>query len=418
MTATSSIAPVSVTLAVGLRAEVEKMITDDPKMFGIAKYLTSVELFWSHAVKTACAGHGFIFFNPDFWARIPEQSRITVMAHEVWHLILKHMERGEFCDPEDHNKAGDHVINNLLDGEGFTWEGLDPLKDPKYKGMSTEAVYEAIREEKKNKPESEPGGSLGKGDKKSDHPSKQTLEDLIKAAADTLAGDDHYNNVPNQIDKDKKDLDDLKESLGGETGYKHIELEITDRKVAIQDTTYEEIFKDYLIDPISGARRSFMRPNRRMHGRNKGTFQIPGRVARKVKSNRLAHLIYALDVSGSITQATAQQFHDSIRTIKDLLNPNLLTVLFWDTKIKLIKVFKDTEPYTRIEVDAGGCTCLDEVYAYAANRKIDAMVIFTDLAVTIPPKPKWHNIWLLPAHHRAQNVPKLEGDDVYIIPKQ
>lgn len=445
-----TIDPVTVTLATELRAEVEKMITDDPKMVGIARYLASVEIFWSTSIPTACAGNGFIFFNPEFYTKLPEDTRNTIMAHEVWHLILKHLARGIEFDPTDYNRAGDFVINIVLEDEGFSFDfgevDFVPCKDPKYRGMSTEEVYNDIRKERKKKKEEPPKDTKKKEpstdndgdnpkpndtdedqdqnqdkdqdeDKNQDHVSRSVIEDLVKAAADTIAGNDDYNNVPNQISKDKKDLKDLTESLGEDTGYTHIELEITDRKTAIRGKTYEEIFADYLIDPISGAKRSFMRPNRRQHGMSDSNFRLPGRVKRKTKSNRLAHLIYALDVSGSITKETAQTFHDSVRTIKELLNPNLLTVLFFDTEIKLVKTFTDQQPYGKITVEAGGCTKLDAVYAYAANRKIDAMVIFTDLAVTILPEPKWHTIWLVPEHHREANVVDLYGD-IHIIPKK
>lgn len=408
---------VSVTIATQLREEVEKMITDDPKMVGIAKYLNNVEIFWSDQISTACAGHGFIFFNPFWWEELPEQTRITVIAHEVWHLILKHLERGIGFDPEDYNGAGDHVINILLYNDGFTFEGWNCLMDFKYTGMSTEAVYDDIHAERKKDAEEpkEPTGSGGKG-QKSNYVPKSVIEDLVKAAADSQAGNDDYNNVPDQIKNDQAHLDDLKESLGRDTGYSHIELEITDREIAIEGATYEEIFKPYLIDPISGAKRSFMRPNRRQHGSN-DTFMLPGRVKRQTKTNRLAHLIYALDVSGSINDWTRQTFHDSVRTIKELLNPRLLTVLFFDTQIKLVRTFRDTEPYGKIEVSAGGCTSLDAVYKYASTKKPEAMVIFTDLAVTIPPEPTWHTIWLVPELHRVSTVNGLYGD-IYIIPKQ
>jgi len=401
--------PVSVTIATELRAEVEKMIQNDLKLEGIARYLASIEIFWSRSIPTACAGHGFIFFNPDWWLTIPEQSRITVIAHEVWHLILKHLERGVGYDPEDYNIAADHVINVLLELQGFTFEGTDPHKDHAYKDMSTEQVYDIVHKDKKNNPP--PSGS-----KPSNHVAKSTIEELVKAAANAKAGTDDYKNLDKHKEKDGKALDSLKISLGGETGYHHIKLEITNERVAIQGASYEEIFAPYLIDPISGAKRSFMRPNRRQHGM-KDVLRLPGRAKRKVKSNRLAHLIYALDVSGSINETTATTFHNSVRTIKELLNPNLLTVLFFDSKIKLIKTFKDTEPYTKIGVDAGGSTCLIDVYKYAANRKTEAMVIFTDLCVVIPPKPKWHTIWLVPERHKQSTAANIYGD-LYIIPNQ
>lgn len=421
---------VAVTIAIELRAEVEKMIKDDPKMVGIARYLASVEIFWSFNIPTACAGDGFIFFNPDFYNQLPEPTRNTIMAHEVWHMILKHLDRGMPFDPADYNKAGDHVINNVLEEEGFSFDfgdmDFEPYLDHKYKSMSTEEVYNDIREEKKNNPPPPPGKSEDKdedgnipaaGTSQPKHVPRSVIEDLIKAASDAVAENDNYNNVPKQQEKNEKALEDLNIPMGSNTGYSHIKLEATNRKIAIKDSTYEKIFVKYLIDPISGAKRSFMRPNRRMHGIENPVFTLPGRVKRKHKSNRLAHLIYAMDVSGSITSEIRQQFHDSVRTIKELLNPNLLTVLFWDTEIKLIKTFKDNQPYGKISIEAGGCTNLDAVFAYAANRKTQAMVIFTDLAVTIPPEPKWHTIWLVPEKHRQSNVNNLYGD-VYIIPKQ
>ncbi len=412
---------VSVEIATELRAEVEKMILDDPKMLGIARYLASVEVFWSYDIETACAGHGFIFFNPDFYAQLPLPTRNTIMAHEVWHLILKHLDRGEGHDPEDYNRAADHVINNLVEDEGFEFDftgvvmadgrGFEPVKDAIYKNMSTEEIYNIIHKERKKGNPPKPCNG-GKGNPK--HVPKSVIDDLVKAAADKIASNTDYNNVPDQIKADEERLEDLNIPTGKNSGYTHLMLEITGTHVAIAGSTYEEIFAEYLIDPISGARRSFMRPNRRMHGAS--GFQLPGRVVRKSKSNRLAHLIYALDVSGSITAEQAQQFHDSVATIKELLNPNLLTVIFWDTQIKLIKTFKDTEPYTKIQVQAGGCTCLKAVYKYIATRDPDAVVIFTDLAVNIPKEPKWHTIWLVPINHREATVPGLYGD-VYIIPK-
>ncbi len=420
---TSTPEPVSVEIAAELRSEVEKMIEDDPKMLGIARYLNNVEIFWSYNIETACAGHGFIFFNPDFYAQLPLPTRNTIMAHEVWHLILKHLERGKGHDPEDYNRAADHVINNLVEDEGFEFDftgvvmadgrGFEPVKDARFKNMSTEDIYNIIHKERKtgNPPKPCNGGKSVNPQ----HVPKSVIDDLVKAAADKIAGNDDYNNVPDQIDKDEQRLADLEIPTEKNSGHTHLMLEITGRHMAIAGSTYEKIFEEYLIDPISGARRSFMRPNRRMHGTS--GFQLPGRVVRKTKNNRLAHLIYALDVSGSITAAQAQQFHDSVGTIKELLNPSLLTVLFFDTQIKLIKTFKDTEPYTKITVKAGGCTCLKAVYKYAATRDPDAMVIFTDLVVDIPKKPKWHTIWLVPIKHREANVPGLYGD-IHIIPNQ
>lgn len=399
--------PVSIEIAEDLRTEVEKMIKNDVRMKGIARYLASIEIFWSRSISTACAGHGFIFFNPDFWNKLPSETRNTVVFHEVWHLILKHLERGVGFEPGTYNEASDHVINNIAEREGFTFEGTTPCLDHRYAKMSTEAVYDSIWKKKQENPNCKPVPSK--------HVPKELIEELVKLAANTTTGDENYANAGKAAADNTAKLEELEVSLGGQTGHAHIDLEMTNNRIAIKGYTYEQIFADYLIDPISGAKRSFMRPNRRMHGMKGTPFKLPGRVKRPTKKNRLAHLIYALDISGSINDWTRQMFHDSVRTIKELLNPALLTVIFFDTQIKLVKTFTDNQAYTKISVDAGGSTCLKAVYTYAERADPEAMVIFTDLCVIIPKKPKWHTIWLLPPNHHKKTVNTLYGD-IYIIP--
>ena len=216
-----------------------------------------------------------------------------------------------------------------------------------------------------------------------------------------------------QKEKAEKDVDRHGKQAGNTTASHGIQLELTNVSVMIKGATYHDIFKDYLTDPLSGGKRTYMRPNRRQHGMG-GKLLLPGRFPKRGHVNRLTHLTYALDVSGSITQKQAQQFHNSVRTIKELLNPAMLTVLFFDTRIKLEKTFTDKEKYGNIQVQAGGGTDLTDVWKRTAELGSDALVIFTDLCVTIPPKPEWHCIWLVPDEMYA--VPQNIHGDVYLIP--
>ena len=388
-----------------LRDYVSELVQDDPRFVGLSRYIVNIQIFWSRSIKTACAGHGFIFFNPDFWDEIPKDTRVTVLVHEVWHLILKHLERGKNFDPYMYNIAADHVINLSLEADGFTFEGTDPYKDPKYIGMSTEQVYNAIYQ---MKPKNRPKPNLKA------HVSAQQIEDMVE---EVLEADAAGKTLKDQKKEAEEQVNKLGPQPGDETGSMGIRLERTNEKVAIIDATYEKIFKDYLIDPLGGRKRTFMRPNRRQHALrgSRGSIRLPGRMERKGHKNRLTHLVYALDVSGSISAKQAQQFHDSVRTIKELLNPKLLTVIFFDTHIKLQKTFRDTEEYSKIYVQAGGGTSLTRVYERVDKLDPEALVIFTDLEVPIPPKPRWETIWLIP-DKRNVIPPNLYGE-VYLIPE-
>lgn len=389
--------------AIKLKQAFEEIIVNDPRCVGLARYIANVRIFWSYSIPTACAGHGFIFFNPNFYDSIPEETRITVCVHEIWHLILKHLERGKNCDPYIHNKAADHVINNALEDDGFTFDGTDPCKDPQFKGQSTEQVYNTIYEEQKKQKKPTPGMMDG-------HIPAEVIEDLVEQVANSEG-----KTLEQQKEKADKDVEKHGKQAGNTTASNGIKLELTRQTVMIKGATYHDIFKDYLTDPLSGGKRTFMRPNRRQHGMKGSKLQLPGRFPKRGHVNRLTHLTYALDVSGSITHKQAQQFHDSVRTLKELLNPALLTVLFFDTKIKLEKTFTDKEKYGNIQVQAGGGTDLRDVWKRTEVLGSEALVIFTDLCVTIPPKPDWHCIWLVP--DEGYSVPSNIHGDVYLIPE-
>ena len=368
----------SILSATELRPLVEEMI-QDPRLVGLAKFITKVAFFWSEEIDTACAGHGFIFFNKKFFYSMDQEGQLTVLVHEIHHLSLRHLERGKMCIPHLHNIAADHVINLELKDQGFSFDGIPvtPCCDPKYKGMSTEQVYNILKKEPEPpKPQ--------KGQVSSDQ-----IEEMIREALEP------GQTLEDQIEKAEEDVKTLEATIGTKPGNVIINLHRTPVNVIIKDAKYSEIFGKYLIDPINSRKRSFMRPSRRQQGSNT-PLRLPGRLKKDAPDNRLTHLVYALDVSGSITPKQAQQFHDSVRTIKELLNPSELTVLFFDTTIRLKRTFTDQEPYGNIEVTAGGGTCLRGVWSEAKKIKPEALVIFTDMELKVLSEPDFDVIWMLP----------------------
>jgi len=381
-----------------LKPLVEELIRH-PSMVGYSVYLNRIQIFWSNEIPTACAGHGFIFFNKIFYYSIPKPARVTVLAHEIMHLILRHLDRGKQANASTYNIAADHVINTSLKHDGFSFVGLeDCICDMKYSGWSTEDVYNVLA---KNPPPPPPNT-----------PSADQIEDLIKDALKKMAEAGEVSvSFDEQVVKAEGDLKDLETSIGSNPGMMTRVMLNSTRAVIIEDATYQEIFSDYLIDPLNLRRRTFSRPSRRFKSQN---FVLPGRLKKQTPSNRLTHLVYALDVSGSINAQQAQQFHDSVRTIKKLLDPEALTVLFFDTKIVLERVFKSSEPYTEIQVRAGGGTHLGAVYKRTEELEPEALVVFTDLAVKIPTKmPCKDVIWIVPFLVNT----KVPYGTTYLIPK-
>lgn len=390
--------------SVDFRRKVEEL-TDDPRFVGIFGFLKDVRFCWSYQIPTACAGHGFIFFNPDWFDILPEETHKTVIYHEALHLILKHLERGENCDPYIHNLATDHVINLDAEAHGFIFDGWEgPCLDHQFMGKSSEEVYEILMNGNKFTP-------LDIDLKK--HIDRELIEQLIQ---DMLDADGKGISLEMQ-----KDLADIKvkqhaeSNIGMDEGHIGLRFDMMKRKVAIKGATWEQIFKKQMKDPVVMGKRTFKRPNRRMSTNKTQPFILPGRTKRAGAKNRLAHLVYCLDVSGSISTKQGVQFNDSAQTIKKLLNPEKMTVIFWDTAIRHMQTFTDKQPYSRMKVRAGGGTDLRPVYKKLEELDPECVVIFTDLCVAIPDQPKWETIWMLTSEN--DTVPGDLYGDVYVMPE-
>lgn len=386
-----------------LRVYVEEMLHKDKRFVGLSLYVVHVNFFWSYTISTACAGHGFIFFNPNFWDSLTHEKKKTVIAHEIWHLVLDHLERGKDLDPEDYNIAGDHVINLGLKADGFDMKGkfgtIEPCCDPKFAGMSTEQVYRIIHKQRSSAKGSIPlSGS----------PSPSQIEDLVKQVLQGTGID-----LNKQIeDNNKKREEAVAKAPGKSTGSEARLLQTESKKVFIKEASYEEIFEDYLIDPLSGGKRTYLRPSRRpCHS----GLKLKGKYPKRGKDNRLTHLVYALDVSGSISSHQANQFLRSAKTLKEKLKPKLMTVMLWDTRIKFEKTFREDESLDNIRVQAGGGTCLQPVFARVKQINPEALVIFTDLEVAIPPKPEWEVIWFVTSKTCRTN--HVTYGEVYLVPE-
>lgn len=394
---------------------VEEMLHFDKRFKGMSRYVYDINFYWSMAIDTACAGHGFIFFNPQWWDKMAHEERKTVIAHEIWHLILNHLPRGQGKDPESYAQAIDHVVNLACHQDGFITKltpegtptdfgGMGMVIDPRFIGMGTDAIYSVIHKERKENPKSHPTSS---------GPSSDQIEDLVEQALQGTGKD-----LTQQAEENEKRANEALENgkaAGSQPGGTQMVLSSEGCKVYIKTATYEEIFKTWLTDPLSGGKRTYMRPSRRQ---TKNGLKLKGKYPKRGRKNRLTHLVYALDISGSITSHQRKQFIASAKTLKETLNPLLMTIMLWDTKIRFEKTFREDELLDNIPGLGGGGTCLKPVYRRVAQINPEALVIFTDLAVTIPPKPTWETIWFVP----DMNVYDVYLDavtygDVYLIPE-
>lgn len=402
-----------------LKDYVEEMLQKDKRFIGMSRYIYDINFYWSGSINTACAGHGFIFFNPNWWDKMVHEERKTVIAHEIYHLICNHLERSKDKDPESYGLAVDHVVNQACENDGFmtkhtfgnqdntNFGDMGMVLDHRFQGMGSDAIYQIIHEERKEDPKSHP---------QSGAPSSDQIEDMVKEALQEMGSNKDLQQQAEENEKTRKEAvsEGLKPGSGAGTNQKILRTE--NKSVWILKASYEEIFKKYLTDPLSGGKRTFLRPSRRQI---RGNLRLKGKTSKRGRKNRLTHLAYALDVSGSITESEKKQFLRSAKTLKEKLNPSLMTVLLWDDDIRYEKLYHENEILDDISIYSGGGTNLKPVYKRMEQINPTALVIFTDLQVKIPPKPNWDTIWFVSTEKVFDHyLQKVTYGDIYLIPEE
>ena len=126
---------------------------------------------WDDTISTANVNGVEVKYNPEFFMAISPQERVFVVLHEAWHVAFQHVtaEGSKRLGNRDMNtfgKAGDYVINLMLQNSGVSLIKItkkliklfpdipkekigEPfvLIDTKFEGLSTEEVYELIKDD-------------------------------------------------------------------------------------------------------------------------------------------------------------------------------------------------------------------------------------------------------------------------------
>lgn len=342
----------------------------------VASLVATLEFKWDRTIPTACTNGVFMAWNPEFFLSLTPQTRVTVLAHEAWHVAFQHMGRCEGRDPREYNDAADFVINGMLKDHGFDMSGFPFLVDDKYRGMSTEEVYNQIHVDKEennnalNGDFAAPGSgppSLTGGMSPSQIQSK-ALSNVVKAS--TIAKMNSGKGIGN---------------LPGEV------QSILDSFLAPK-LSWQTILLNFF-EAMTNVEYSYRRTNRRYEDPI-----LPGRSG----ASGLEHLIYYLDISGSISDKEIQRFNSEVKYIKDTYNPEKLTLVTFDTELQDFYVFEQDDEFEKIVVTGRGGTDLTKVYEHAKEQAPTAMVIFTDLCVRIPDKaPDCPLIWIVSGNDSA-----------------
>lgn len=313
--------------------------------------LCRLEFKWTRDIQTAAISATTLYWNPDFFMTLDQKTRVTVLAHEIKHNADLDGARQGARDADLWNQAADHVINLFLKEHGYYMDGFPYLMDPKYTGWAKEQVYDDLLKKQ------ESGGKI---------PVNALGNDVMPISKEELPT--AIANVVGAIQTAR-----MTGKPGDVPGDTALDLE----KYLFPKLPWNVLLHNFFNAMVDNE-RSYARPSRRYEDPI-----MPGNMGR----SGLEHLVYALDVSGSVTDEQVALCNNEVHYIQEDLEPEALTLITFDTEIRDEFKYERGEPYARITVHGRGGTSLEPVYDHARKTQATALVILTDLMVHIPPDP-------------------------------
>jgi len=356
---------------------------------------------WTVDIATACTNGIRLLWNPRFFLKTKPKSRGTVLLHELWHPGLLHMLRRGTREPYLWNLAGDIVINNMLDLEGHSFEGLKPWLDHRYDGWVTEAVYDDLvrrrDEELEELKTTFPKFMWG-------HTDEETGEgdsgDIIEAESiDDQKSIEHtvINNVVSAAHT---------AAISGGAGDMPGEVQITLKRFLSPKLPWDRILHQFF-NELANLDYSWMRPNRRYQD-----IYLPGLVDDR---QGLDHIVNFQDVSGSISDGDSIRFNSEFKYVKDTYQPEKLTMVQFDTQIQQEDVFLKDDPFDEIKITGRGGTSLVCVREWIVKNEPTAVVIFSDLECDpMEPLPPGLNIPIIWVALNNRDAKVAQGQIVHL----
>lgn len=349
----------------------------------------SIPINWDKSILTACVNSKEMKINPDFFLSLKKDERVTLLAHEVWHIAFAHLDRLGDLDPQRFNSAADYVINEVLVSQGFTpipgW-----LYDKKYHGMTTKQVYDLLEsDEQQGKPKASDGNSLDgdiepvQGVGTEAEIEEENLKEMVIRA-----------NTAELLEATAKELanDSDNQAAGTLPGQVQALIEGYLNPVL----PWEVILQNYMSE-YDKSDYSWKRPNKRY---------MPDMILPSLYSESMAEIALAFDTSCSVSDEELKRYVTEVDYIIKRLEPKRVTVASFDTKVQRIDVLDKGDPISKVKLVGRGGTDLFPVFKHynKPKNKPTVLLVFSDLYCTPIPEdqePDYDVIWICVGNKNA-----------------
>ena len=297
------------------------------------------------SIPTAATNGKCIKFNPDFVDRLTDEELKFLVAHECFHPMFEHNFRRGERDPRKWNQAGDYVINQLL-----TDEKIGKMPDG---GLLNDGIYQA-------------GGG--------------TTDGIYNILPDNPDGDDPLDDcedgegTPAEKEQARNEWK-VKVAQAAQAAKMMGKLSANMQRLVGEVLQPKVDWRDVLrrfIEKAKNDERSFARPNRR--------FVQQGMYLPTITGEVMGEVAFCVDMSGSIDEATANQFAAEVRNVFEDARPSKLHIIFFSHEVcayDLIERDGDFEFNPR----GGGGTAFSPCFKYMQDNDINpvACIFLTDL---------------------------------------
>lgn len=378
-----------------------RMLLQQPFFASLALTMPMVE---TEEHETFATDGASIFWNPKFAAELSADEVVGVLAHEVMHCALQHQTRRGNRDPGAWNVACDFAINPILIAAGITLP-KGGLNDPKYAGMSAEAIYATFP----------PGGGAGMGGGGYGAGGFGQVLDAPAADGRTDANGKPAKASPAEMTRQAEDWEiKVAQAARAAAGQGRLPagLEKFAKELLQPSVDWRQELRRF-VNQISQDDYAWSPPNRRYVSQG---LYLPSR-----HSERMGPLVLARDTSGSIygSPALLAQFNSEISAIIEETRPSIVHLLDCDAKVQRVaELTVDDMPLSDHVLTArgGGGTAFEPVFDWVAKREIEpcCAIYLTDLDGSFPKRaPDYPVLWA--SFGRTQVAPFGEVLKVEII---
>ena len=380
-------------------------------------------------LRTASTDGAAIYADASFYASLPQEERLFVLAHEAWHVALLHALRLQKRDPRLFGLACDLEIHFLLQSERMATP-FAPPHDPNWKGLSAEEIYEklsappaptrpafgfagadlrAAQSSRRIRPLAE-GGGFDRHDFLGDEG-----EDRAGGTRpdDASAHDPDYAPFvpPDLAERTRRAIVAAAQHAERTQGALPAHIQRIVDAIRKPGLDWRELLKQF-VTKAYGGRREWLPPARRYVG-----------MGLYLQSRRDVRLeaVLAIDTSGSVADVLPDFFGELSALLRSFGNYRL-TVLQCDTAIRKVGEFSDASPLPsgdRWKAAGLGGTDLRPPFDYVRDHRISPQVFLylTDGLGPAPGKPPPYPVlWVLP--HDAGDAPAPWGATLRLPPRK